>query len=115
MLAPHALMAGTLTPATAWAFRDLCEAIVLKRDVLAVVEADGLTSVAIKTRMEQDGSGDQIGEPRAHPLLSRHTALMLRVETGLRMFKLAPTGRESAPEVVRDEWAEFDAPLRAVK
>jgi hypothetical protein len=116
-LAPHAISARTLVPSTVWAFRDLCEAIVLKRDMLALIESEGLTTSSLQTRMEQDGSGEQVMTPKAHPLLSRHAALMVRVEAGLTRFKLAPMGREmvEAQPAVVDEWAEFAAPLRAVK
>ncbi|HUU83299.1 MAG TPA: hypothetical protein VM243_07330 [Phycisphaerae bacterium] len=115
-LAPHAIAARTLTPATAWDFRDLCESIVLKRDMLAVVEAEGLTSTSLKTKMDESGGGEQVFEPKAHPLLSRHAALAGRVAAGLARFRLAPMGK-GMPEVEKpaDEWSEFDAPLRLVQ
>lgn len=91
-LAPHAIAATTLTPASVWAFRDLCEAVVLKRAMLARISREGL-----------------VVDDAAHPLLSRHTALMVRVETLLARFRLMPMGKEM-PTVAQpvDEFAEFD-------
>src|SRR5262245_31514650 len=40
-LAPHAQMAGTLTPGTAFAFRALCELIVIRRKMLATISREG--------------------------------------------------------------------------
>lgn len=114
-LSPHALAARTLTPGTAWAFRDLCEAIVLKRDMLAIIEADGLMQNRLSTKMDENGGGEQVFESKAHPLLAKWTALQVRVEAGLTRFRLAPMGKELAPaEQPKDEWAEFDGP-RLVK
>ncbi len=118
MLAPHAMAAGTLTGATVFAFIELCEAIVLKRDVARILESEGLTTYAIKTRMEQDGSGEQVGETKAHPLLSRYAVLLVRVEAGLTRFRLAPMGKpmEVPADEPADEFAAFESqPLRAVK
>lgn len=115
-LAPHAMAARTLVPATAWAFRDLVEAIVLKRDMLALIEQEGLTSTSLKTQMDVNGGGNQVLEPKAHPLLTRHAALMARVEAGLTRFRLSPMGKEIAPvDEPADEFAEFDHPLVLVK
>src|SRR5687767_7185071 len=47
-LAPHAIKAGTLTDSTIWAFRDLCEAIVLRRQMAAQLELDGLMVNVVK-------------------------------------------------------------------
>lgn len=116
MLAPLALEQRTLTDATAFALVELCEAIVLKRDIARILEADGLTTTAVKTRMEQDGSGEQVGETKAHPLIAKWTALLVRVEAGLMRFRLAPMGKEIPPvEKPADEWSEFDQPLTLVK
>lgn len=115
-LAPHALAAKTLTPGTAWRFRDLCEAIVIKRDMLAVIEADGLMQNRLSTKMNEDGGGEQVFESKAHPLIAKWTAIYQRVERGLGEFRLAPMGKEMAPvEQPADEWAEFDRPLTLVK
>jgi len=115
-LAPHATASRTLTPSTAWAFRDLCEAIVLKRDMLALIEAEGLTSTSLKTKMDESGGGEQVFEPKAHCLLTRFTALMVRVEAGLARFRLIPMGKEMpASEEPKDEFAEFDQELTLVK
>ena len=116
MLAPHALAQRTLTPATAFAFRELCEAVVLKRDVLAVVEQDGLMQNRLSTKMDQDGGGEQVFESKAHPLIAKWTALLVRVEAGLTRFRLAPMGKEIAEtEEAKDGFEEFDAPLTLVK
>lgn len=94
-LAPHAAAAGTLTPATAWAFAELCDVIVLKRATLSAISRQGL-----------------MVEGAAHPLLSRYTALQGRVESGLTRFKLLPLGKAMAvDEALKDEFAQFDAPL----
>lgn len=80
-LAPLARAQGTLTPETALAFEDLCEAIVIKRELLAVIQKDGYT------RNPMSGK-------KAHPLLGHHRGMMQRVEMGLARFKLAPIGKE---------------------
>lgn len=104
-LAPHAIQAGTLTVATAAAFGDLCEAICLKRELHARIKADGLMSRGEAPLLE----------PKAHPLLSKFTALMVRVEAGQLRFLLTGTGKPAAavtpPE---DAFAEFDG-LQLVK
>jgi len=116
-LAPHALAARTLTPATAWHFRELCEAIVLKRDMARILEADGLMQNRLSTKMDETGGGEQVFESKAHPLIARWTALLVRVEAGLTRFRLAPMGKELAPveEPVADPFSAFDEPLMLVK
>jgi len=115
-LAPHALAARTLTPATAWHFRELCEAIVLKRDMARILEADGLMQNRLSTKMDETGGGEQVFESKAHPLIARWTALLVRVEAGLTRFRLAPMGKELAPvEEPKDDFGEFDQPLQLVK
>src|SRR5712671_5989268 len=71
-LAPHAREARTLIPSTAGAFRDLCEAIVLKRALLARIEQDGLTYLKVSV----DGAGVEHTEIKAHPLLAQHRGMM---------------------------------------
>ena len=97
-VAPLAESEGTLTQATALALRDLCEAIVLKRKLLAQAEDDGLVL-----------SGDS--GLRAHPLLPSFRGLMQRVEAGLTRFKLAPMGKELPLQGDKpaDPFDEFDA------
>jgi hypothetical protein len=115
-LAPHALAQRTLTPATAWAFGQLVEAIVLKRDVLAVIEADGLMQNRLSTKMDESGGGEQVFESKAHPLIAKWTALLVRVEAGLTRFRLAPMGKELQPvDEPKDDFAEFDQPLTLVR
>jgi hypothetical protein len=104
-LAPHAREARTLTHGTAQAFRDLCEAIVLKRSMLARLEADGLTYLKVTI----DGSGQEHTEVKAHPLLAQHRGMMQRVEAGMTRFRLSPIGKEMATsEPEADPFAEFD-------
>lgn len=104
-LAPHALVARTLTPGTAQAFRDLCEAIVLKRALLERVQADGLTYEKVSV----DGAGVEHVELKAHPLISQHRGMMQRVEAGFTRFRLAPMGKEIAPpDPPADPFAEFE-------
>lgn len=112
-LAPHATAAKTLVPQTIGAFRDLCEAIVLKREMIAQVKLDGMTYLKVSV----DGAGVEHNEIKAHPLISQHRGMMQRVEAGRARFKLSPIGKEMIEiEKPKDEWDEFDsAPLRAVK
>jgi phage terminase small subunit len=95
-LAPFALEARTLTPATALAFRDLCEAIVVKRALLAEIQKDGWTR-------------NPVSGKKAHPLLGHHRGMMQRVEAGMARFKLAPIGKElSDATPTEDPFSEFD-------
>jgi hypothetical protein len=108
-LSPHALAARTLTPGTAMAFRDLCEAIVLKQMMLAEILADGLTGQKVTLQMDEKGGGLQSVEKKGHTLLTAHRGMMQRVEAGLLRFRLSPIGKEILPtEPPTDEWAEFD-------
>lgn len=103
-LAPHAAGERTLTPATAAAFRDLCEAIVSKARMQAQIDADGLTYLKVTI----DGAGQEHQEVKAHPLISQHRGLMQRVEAGFARFRLAPSGKPLSPAVeTKDEWSEF--------
>lgn len=107
-LAPHAIAKRTLTAAHALAFRKLCENVVMERAIAASIASDGMTSIRVTTDVT---SGEQHIEKKAHALFPRHTAMLVRVETGLRAFGLGPTGKEvadDAPPV--DPFAEFDGP-----
>ena len=96
-LAPLAAIQRTLTTETAHAFRDLCEAIVLKRLMLEQINIDGLTM------------SDEDGVVKAHPLITHHRGLMQRVEAGLMRFRLSPVGKEMAPvDTPKDEWDDLD-------
>ena len=82
-LAPHAFIARTLTPATAYAFGLLCRNIVLERQ--------------LATAVAKRGSND-------------HRNLIQRVDAELVRFCLAPIGKalwEPAP-ATEDPFAEFD-------
>ena len=79
-LAPHAQAAGTLTPQTAAAFRNLVQAIVVKHRMLARIEADGLVS-----------------ELRAHPLIAGWIAMVGRVDTLMARFAVTAAGKPVAP------------------
>lgn len=106
-LAPHACAARTLIDGTVHAFRDLCEAIVLKRKMAAAIQANGLTYLKVTI----DGSGQEHTEQKANPLLAQHRGMMQRIEAALLRFRLSPMGKELTPvEPVKDEWAEFDQP-----
>lgn len=101
-LAPHATAQGTLTTASTFAFRELCEAITVKRQLLAQILREGWTV------------GDS-EKPRAHPLLTRYQGIYQRVEAGLTRFALAPMGEEMnfggpppAKPTDADPFAEFD-------
>jgi hypothetical protein len=105
-LAPLALTQRTLLAATVQAFRDLCEAIVLKRSMLERIEADGLTYLKVTV----DGAGTEHSELKAHPLISQHRGMMQRVEAGLARFRLAPIGKEILPAAEpSDPFDEFDS------
>lgn len=104
-LAPYACEERTLTRQTVRAFRDLCEAIVVKRAMLAKIQEDGLTYVKVTV----DGSGNEHSELKAHPLLSQHRGMMQRVEAGMLRFRIAPDGKVvSAPVQEADPFDEFD-------
>ncbi len=107
-LAPHALAARTLTDGTAAAFRDLCEAIILKRMMLAEILADGLTGTKVTLQMDEAGGGVQSVEKKAHTLLSQYRGMMQRVEAGFTRFRLAPMGKEIVvAEKAVDPFEEF--------
>lgn len=83
-LAPHALQAGTLAPATEYQFGLLCQNIVLERAMRRDVEKAGDAS---------------------------HRGIIQRIDAELARFCLAPMGKpivEAAPEA--DPFAEFDRP-----
>lgn len=86
-LAPFAVKAGTLTPATAEAFAMGCRVLVLEREV-------GTTN---------PGGAD-------------HRGLLMRAEAFLLHFGLAPMGKPMPQEEKpADDWVEFDAPLTLVR
>jgi hypothetical protein len=113
-LAPHAAAQRTLTDDMALAFRDLCEAICLKRRMLATIEDDGLTYQRKTVKVEREDADVELRteecEIKAHPLLTHHRGLMQRVEVGLLRFRLSPIGKEvvTSDPAAKDEWAEFD-------
>jgi hypothetical protein len=75
---------GTLTPATAQAFADLCAYIVMERQMRA----------SFKT----------VGGPD-------HRGMMARIEVARARFRLTPDGKPVVQvEQPKDEWAEFDGP-----
>lgn len=114
-MAPHAAAQRTLTPEMALAFRDLCEAIVLKRRMLATIEEDGMTYQRKTVHVEREDADTELRteecEIKAHPLITHHRGLMQRVEAGLMRFRLSPIGKEVVVgEAKKDEWADFDEP-----
>lgn len=91
-LAPLALQAKTLTPATSGAMLDLCKAIVLRDKFAEQIDEDGYTFQKVTV----DGSGQEHSETKAHPLIAQHRGMMQRVEAGRARFRLAPIGKEIA-------------------
>lgn len=105
-LAPHACAERTLVAGTVAAFRDLCEAIVVKRELLEQIQKDGYTYLKVTI----DGAGQEHQEVKAHPLLAQHRGMMQRVEAGMLRFRLSPIGKELLPpEKPKDEWDDLDA------
>ena len=105
-LAPHALAARTLTPATVGSFVDLCQAIVLRDSLLATIEEQGWT---FRKAILSDEGEELSVEIKKHPLVSDQRGWEQRVEAGRARFKLAPIGKEiAAPAKPADPFAEFD-------
>lgn len=82
--APLALLERTLTPATAGAFRELCELEALKNQMLVKIKAE-LTAIVIT----EAGASE-----RANPLLTHYRGAVQRLATFRKDFKLAPFGKE---------------------
>lgn len=97
-LSPHALASRTLTPATALAFRDLCEAVVMKDEIRSELRGHGGYTTEGKEGL------------KAHPLIAQYRTILQRVEAGLTRFMLAPLGKPTAGDDDKpvDPWAEFD-------
>lgn len=88
-LAPHAIAARTLTPATAEAFEIGCRVMALERKVAS--------------------TPGQAGRPD-------HRGLLMQISAFLTRFRLNPMGKEmAADDPPADEWQEFDQPLMLVK
>jgi hypothetical protein len=108
-LAPHAIEARTLTPATATAFRQLCGRIVLLRQMEALIAEDGLMGTKVSLQMDEAGGGMQNVEKKAHDLLTKCMTLMQRVDQGMIRFRLSPIGKEMTVETPTvDPFSEFD-------
>lgn len=104
-LAPHALAARTLTPATARRLWLLCKAITMEASMSAQLHAEGWTY----ERVTIDGAGQEHTEQKANPLCDKQRAMMQRVEAGLAAFRLAPVGKELAPASQPDDpFDEFE-------
>ena len=113
-LAGHAAAKKTLVPETMAAFRNLCSAVALQRLIEAAIEKDGLTQSTVTLQMDEKGGGLQSVQDKAHPLLSRLTTVMQRVEAGMVRFGLAPIGKpmvEDKPKEV-DPFAVFEGGRR---
>lgn len=105
-LAPHACGNKTLVEASVQSFRDLVEAIALRRLISAELEGGSLTYVKVTV----DGSGQEHTELKANPLLGHLRGQMQRVEAGLARFKLAPTGKALVEsEAPVDPFSQFDS------
>jgi hypothetical protein len=99
------MKAGTLTPGTVEAFRELCQAIVRERVLWAQIQAGGLQYVKVMI----DGAGNEHQELKANPLLGHHRGMLQRVEAGRRAFRLAPVGKSMLPPAApEDPFDEFD-------
>lgn len=94
-LAPLALAERTLTPSTSTAFRHLCEAIVMRREIARTIATDGLT---IDTPLGL----------KAHPLLTQYRGLTQRVEAGMLRFRLSPIGKPLIEDPKKTEGDGFD-------
>ncbi len=82
-LAPHAVAAGTLTPAGAYGFSLLCRNVVIERELAS--------------------SPDTRGQ-------SNHRGVVQRIDAELARYMLAPMGKPLVEPTVEpeDEWAQFD-------
>lgn len=114
-LAPDAAAHRTLTPHEAFAFQELCEAIVWRDRLKRQIEEDGLTFESRHVEHQAAGADrEEIIESREikkHPLLPDHRGWQQRVEAGMARFKLTPMGKEVVPaEAPKDEWADFEDP-----
>lgn len=96
--APLAVEMGTLIPATASAFADLCEAVARRDDYAKRIDADGPVQF------------DQRGAMRAHPLIVHLRGLMQRIETAQMRFMLAPMGKSiiKGHDEPADPFAQFE-------
>jgi P27 family predicted phage terminase small subunit len=104
-LAPLACEMHTLTEQTAPAFRDLCEAVVIRDAMASRIDTEGFTYEKIVI----DGAGQEHRELRAHPLVNPHRGMMQRVEAGYTRFRLAPMGKELVlPVKEEDPFEQFD-------
>jgi hypothetical protein len=93
-LAPLALAARTLVPATAGELKMLCS---LEADLAEVMRERRKEGLTIRGQM----------------LMRTYLMLVQRVEAKRRAFKLAPMGKDMVPpEKPKDEWSEFDAPVQ---
>lgn len=111
-MAPLATSAGTLVEETALAFRDLCEAVAMLRQIRGQLQIDGLMVSAVQVD-EETGARFSVGDPKAHPLLTHERQYRLRVEAGRARFAIAPNGRSIVKTKETDPFAEFDG-LRAI-
>lgn len=88
-LAPLALEARTLVPATVSRFVLLCRQMVLERQMSQKIAEDGWTYIAVTI----DGSGTERQQLKAHPLCGAQRGMMQRIEVGMTAFRLAPIGK----------------------
>jgi phage terminase small subunit len=87
-LAPHAIEAGTLVPATVATFVLLCKCHVMADEMHATMLNDGL--IVIKYVLTEEGSQE---EKKIHPLLSPHRNLVQRIESLSVKYKVCPLGK----------------------
>lgn len=108
-MAPEAHAAGTLVPRTVGQFRDLIEAILVKRQMLREIEAEGYQVDVVQLQMDEAGGGVQSVQKKAHGLWTHYRGMLQRVETMRAKFSLCPFGKPIiAAEPPEDEWSGFD-------
>lgn len=85
----EALQNRTLVPATAAAFRELCQQIVFRDTLKAQIDKDGLTYLKVTV----DGSGQEHTELKKHPLLSEYRGTCRDIAAARTAFRLRPIGK----------------------
>jgi hypothetical protein len=87
-LAPHAMEAGTLVPATVAPFVLLCKCLVMADEMHATMLNDGLT--VVKYVITEEGSQE---EKKIHPLVSPYRNMVQRIESLAVKYKVCALGK----------------------
>lgn len=101
LLAPEATAAGTLTSATAYAFKRLCELEAQRQAMAMQIDLDGIMVNVVQT--DEDGGKFSLGAPVAHPLLSHERQLQVRVEQGMARFMITALGKSMVKAKEEDD------------